>query len=111
MTDYTPIDVVAALFSPRSVFRLWRLRSMPKNREGCAPSACGGKARRVAEAEGAGARQRLLADYAPRIQHGAERIHRVVQGGAAAGLQQGHGECVAGITRGPRARLVLDHHP
>ena len=36
--------------------------------------------------EGAGARQRLLADYAARVQHGAGRVHGVVPAGAATRL-------------------------
>ena len=35
---------------------------------------CGGEDSRVAESEGARARQRFLSDYAACIQHGAERI-------------------------------------
>src|ERR1039457_3646035 len=41
------------------------LPTMPNNREGYARSDCGGKARTLAEAEGARTRQRLRADYAP----------------------------------------------
>src|SRR5260370_37548000 len=37
------------------------------------------KLRRVAKAEGAGTRQRSVADYAPGLQHCAERVYGVVQ--------------------------------
>jgi integrase len=40
----------------------------------------------VGESEGAGARQRLLADYETRLQHGAERVYGVVSAGARPGF-------------------------
>src|SRR5271156_2021061 len=71
----------------------------------------GGKDCAVAEIEGASARQCLLADYETSVQHGAERIYDVVQAGTAAGLHQGHSERLASVTRSPRPRFVVYHHP
>src|ERR1035437_3984249 len=64
----------------------------------------------MGKSEGARARQRLLADYETRVQHGAERIYGVVSAGAAAWLHQSHRARVAGIPGGARARVVIDHH-
>jgi len=64
----------------------------------------------VAEVEDARARQRFLADYEARVQHGARRVHGLVPTGAPARLHQGYRQRVAGIARGPPPRFVLHHY-
>src|SRR5258706_11069325 len=86
------------------------LSDMPINRTQNERSDCAGKARRMAKAESASARQRLVADYAPGVQHGAKRVHDLVPAGTPARLHQGHRERLAGIPGSSRPRFVVDHY-
>jgi hypothetical protein len=66
----------------------------------------------MAKIEGAGLGQRLVADYAPRLQPRAGRIHRLVYGGAAARrVHEGDRHRLARGTRGPQARPDFDQCP
>src|SRR5690242_15481842 len=66
-----------------------------------------GKDRAVAEVEGARARQRFVADYQTRVQHGAGGVLQLVPAGAAARLHfRGRG---AHVRACPTARWTLVH--